>query len=41
MANTARRRTLSWSTLGRAWIRDYLPALAGCVRLLRPVLVQL
>lgn len=41
MANTVRRRrTLSWFTMGRACIRDYLPALARCVRLLRPCLVQ-
>ena len=41
MANTVRYRTLSWFTVGRACLRDYLASLATCVRLLRPTLVQL
>jgi DDE family transposase len=41
MANTARRRTLSWFTVGRACLRDYLRTLSTCVRFLRPLLVQL
>ena len=41
MANTVRHGTLSWFTVGRACIRDYLPSLAACVRFLRPALLQL
>lgn len=40
MANTVRHRTLSWFTVGRVCIRDYLATLATCVRFLRPSLAQ-
>lgn len=39
MANTSRRRTLSWLTLGRMCWEEYARSLTSCVRLLRPALV--
>lgn len=38
MANTSRRRTLSWLTVGRALFEEYATRLAGCLRSLRPML---
>lgn len=39
MANTSRRRTLSWLTLGQMCWEDYRRRLTSCVRLLRPAVV--
>ncbi len=40
MANTVRHRTLSWFTVGRVSIRDYLRSQASSGHLLRPLRVQ-
>lgn len=39
MANTSRRRTLSWLTLGQMCWEEYAKRLASCVRLLQPAVV--
>ena len=40
MANTSRRRTLTWLTLGQMCWEEYAKGLASCVRLLRPASSQ-
>jgi DDE family transposase len=39
MANTSRKRTLSWLTLGRACLQAFAPRLTACLKTLQPQLV--